>query len=149
MKLNLGCGKEPIDGFVNLDKLTGWRWENGLPYPDGSVDAITVSHSLMYVENSFFLFIFLEMFRVLKTGGVLRITEDATDHPDGARFGGHPETISFPRENTYKFLMKHVGFQSVYSCAADETHYVDGSLLQNLHGGRPKVFFIEGFKGAT
>ena len=147
IKLNLGCGKEPIPEFINLDKLNGWLWENGLTYPDRSVDAITVSHSLMYVESSYFPFIFLELFRVLKIGGVLRITEDATDDPNGARFGGHPETVSFPRECTFKNLMMFVGFQSVYSCAADETHFIDKTLCQDLHGGRPKVFFIEGFKG--
>ena len=53
MRLNLGCGEEHlIDGFVNLDARTGWHFEDGLPYPDGSVEAITISHALMYVPLS-------------------------------------------------------------------------------------------------
>jgi hypothetical protein len=148
MKLNLGCGNKPLASFANLDKLTGWNWESGLLYPDASIEAITVSHSLMYVPTSFYVYIMMELYRVILPGGVLRITEDATDDPRSERFNGHPEAVSLTRESSLKNLMRFIGFTNVNSCKADSTYWKDASLLQDFHGGRPKVFFIEGKKGA-
>lgn len=147
MKLNLGCGKEPIDGFDNLDKSMGWLWESGLGmYDDASVDAITISHTLMYVKADAMDYIFLELFRVLKDGGIVRITEDATDNPRSERFGGHPECVSLTSAARTCELLARAGFKQLYLCDETITRYSDKSLLQNHHGGRPKCFFVEGVK---
>ena len=89
MRLNLGCGEEHlISGFENLDARNGWRFEDGLPYPDGSVEAITISHALYLVPLADWPAAFAEFARVLKPGGVIRITEDDATNPASSRFGG-------------------------------------------------------------
>lgn len=147
MKLNLGCGKEPLEGFDNLDKKMGWLWEGGLPmYDDESVEAITVSHSLMYVKAENWPFIFSEMHRVLKKGGVLRITEDSTDDPASERYGGHHEAVSLTTSSNIVEQMIEAKFCRVRLVDEYTTCFKDDSLLQNFHGGRPKCFFIESVK---
>lgn len=145
MKLNLGCGGALLDGFENLDKKTGWLWEAGLPYPDDSIEAITVSHSLMYVKDEFMVKIFQEFERVLIKGGVCRITEDATDDPDSTRFGGHPDAISMTSASKTIKLFRNAGMVA-YEISENLSSFEDDSLLQNYHGGSPKCFFVEGKK---
>ncbi len=145
LKLNLGCGNHPLDGFVNLDKKTGWLWENGLKaYPDGTVDAITVSHTLMYVRVENWPFIFSELYRVLKQGGVLRITEDETEDPKSRWYGGHPEAVSLTSPAINRRFMERAGF-TVFDVTPDESKFSDTSLIQQWHN-EVTVFFIEGVK---
>lgn len=147
IKLNLGCGKEPLEGFHNLDKKNGWLWESGLPmYKDNSVDAITISHTLMYVEDKYMPTIFEELIRVLKPGGVVRVTEDSTDDPLSERYNGHPECVSLTSAAKTMSLMFMAGFKKAFKLKADSTLWEDKSLCQNYHGGEPKVFFVEGVK---
>lgn len=79
MKLNLGSGKTPLDGFVNVDiSLKGkadfildllqfpWPWE------DGTVEEINCTHFLEHIGDEFFPFVD-ECYRVLKPGALFRI----------------------------------------------------------------------------
>jgi len=77
IKLHIGCGKGLLDGWVNLDIYpaplsTNVLW--GLPFPDGTVQCVFVSHLL---EHLFFprdVRPFLaEVRRVLTPGGVVRV----------------------------------------------------------------------------
>src|SRR5262249_40178700 len=78
LRLNLGGGINPIRGFDNLDKSEGWTFEDGLGfYADDTVEAVTISHSLMYVDLEEWPAVFAEIARVLQPGGFLRVTEDA------------------------------------------------------------------------
>lgn len=147
MKLNLGSGPNPLDGFVNLDKNDGWRFEDGLgDYPDGSVEAITISHALMYVALEDWSDAFAEFFRVLEPGGVIRITEDATDNPDSERYGGFPGATTLTNSRLAACHLEDAGFMRWMWLGACESLFRDSSLCQDLHGGEPKVFFIEGVK---
>jgi predicted SAM-dependent methyltransferase len=145
MKLNLGCGKYPLEGFVNRDKQTGWMFENGLTEEDNSVEAITISHSLMYVDESEYIFVFKELYRVLQKGGVLRITEDETSNVLSERYGGHVDNVTLTNPKKMRKYMEYVGFK-VFDVKPEETLYKDDSLIQNFHGVPPKVFHIEGIK---
>jgi predicted SAM-dependent methyltransferase len=76
-KLHIGCGKNPLDGWVNIDVYPAPLALNvlwGLPFVDGSARYIFVSHLL---EHLFFprdVKPFLaEMRRVLAPGGIVRI----------------------------------------------------------------------------
>ena len=145
-KLNLGSGGFPLEGFQNLDKVTGWLFENGLgDYGDESVDAITVSHALMYVPLAHWPVVFSEIARVLKPGGVVRVTEDATTDPKSERFGGHPEAVTLTDPPLIVGYMEIAGLRAA-RVREDETMFADDSLIQNIHGGAPKVFFVEGVK---
>ena len=76
-KLHIGCGKNPLDGWVNIDVYPAPLAMNvlwGLPFADSSVQYVFVSHLL---EHLFFprdVKPFLaEVRRVLAPGGVIRV----------------------------------------------------------------------------
>ncbi|WP_109469307.1 class I SAM-dependent methyltransferase [Azospirillum sp. TSH58] len=72
--------------MINLDfrphrkdglQATLWEFHMGLrAFEADSVDGITISHMMMYVPISQYHEFFKDCFRVLKRGGVLRVTED-------------------------------------------------------------------------
>jgi len=77
-KLNLGCGIDYKEGFVNVDfhshiKVDVEHDLNGLPYPFASeeFDFILASHVLEHLDKPFF--IMKELHRILKPGGTLII----------------------------------------------------------------------------
>ncbi len=142
--LNLGCGDKVLDGFTNLDKRNGWRFEDGLgTIPDCSVAGITVSHSLMYLPLERWPALFAECARVLRGGGVLRVTEDSTGDVRSERFGGHVDAVTLTTPALVLENMEAAGLSSE-RVSATETSFPDGRLLQDWHGGEPKVFFVEG-----
>jgi hypothetical protein len=147
MKLNLASGAHPLEGFTNLDKENGWLFEDGLhEYADGSVEAITESHGLMYVELESWPFVFGEFARVLKFDGIIRITEDATDDPRSPRYGGFDGAVTL---TSFLLVEEHLlaaGLEIWQPIPEKPTVFRDTSLMQSWHGGAPKCFFIEGIK---
>lgn len=152
LKLNLAAGARPLDGFHNLDKADGWLFEDRLPYPDGSVDAVTESHGLMYVLVEDWPHVFAECARVLRPGGVLRITEDWTDNPGSQRFGGRrPMRSAYvcPCPATPALVTSHMagaGLVRARQVEPESTRWHDKSLIQQWHGSPPHVFHAEGTK---
>jgi predicted SAM-dependent methyltransferase len=81
VKVHLGPGRQNyLDGWINLDAniLTARVdvWANildGLPFPDGTVDAVYSHHVIEHLPDSFLSAHFAEMWRCLKPGGVIRI----------------------------------------------------------------------------
>src|ERR1700677_1021370 len=80
MKLNLGCGGQILDGWVNVDKfgkpdqvfdLESFPW----PWADNSVDEILLSHVLEHLGQSpqVFIAIMRELYRVCRDGATLHI----------------------------------------------------------------------------
>ena len=93
IKLNLGCGGRPLDGYINVDMDTADELRKrypshkfapdlkvyqydvfNLPYKDGTVDEIIadafVEHFSFSEEPKFFY----EMKRVLKSGGIFKFS---------------------------------------------------------------------------
>lgn len=145
MKLNLGSGARPLDGFDNLDLENGWRFQDGLPYPDGSVEGVTISHALMYVPLDEWPPVFTEIARVLAPGGVVRVTEDATDDPSSSRNGGFPGAVTL---TSSWLVLQHLTAAGLHAAQvrSDQTFFEDRSLVQQHHGRSPKVFHVEGVK---
>jgi SAM-dependent methyltransferase len=78
VKLHLGCGFEPLSGWVNIDEAGSradviWDLRRGLPYPDGSVTAVFHEHMLEHMPYDAGLELTRECLRVLVPGGVLRV----------------------------------------------------------------------------
>lgn len=145
VRLNLGCHDHRIPGFDNLD-LPDWRFEDGLPqYAGSSVEGISVSHALMYVAVKDWPFVFRELDRVLQPGGIVRVTEDATDDPESERFGGWHDAVTLTSAKLVRKHMRTAGLV-VTSRTADTTGFVDWTLMQAHHGPAPKVFFLEARK---
>lgn len=144
MKLNLGSGRFPLDGFENLNEPE-WRAQDGLPYPRESVEAITVSHLLMYLPILDWRGLFREAYRVLEHGGVLRVTEDHTAHPDSTRRGVQPGACT---ATTPGLVGQHLYVAGFHWQPVDPhgSRWRDESLIQNWHGDPPDVFHAEGVK---
>ncbi len=153
--LNLGCGTpgtpswHPQPGCVNLDRSLGWCFEDGLPqYADASVDAITISHAMMYLDEQDWPAMCREFARVLKPNGVVRITEDDTEHLESSRRGGWRGSEPAVTMTSAAFVKGHLerGGLLAVEVTATTTRFTDDALLQSQHGDPPDVFFVEGVK---
>jgi SAM-dependent methyltransferase len=146
VKLNLGSGAYPLDDFENLDAENGWRFEDGLgQYGDESVEGCSISHALMYVELKDWPFVFSEIARVLEPGGVVRITEDATDDFKSSRYGGFEGAVTLTTRDLVRAHLEIAGLR-VEDVSPRHSFFRDDSLLQTWHGFPPKTFFCEGVK---
>ncbi len=89
LKLNLGSGKNPKAGFVNVDKygtpdilhdleVFPWPWE------DNSVEEIEMNHVLEHLGQltETYLNIIKELYRVCKNGAIINITVPHPRHND-------------------------------------------------------------------
>lgn len=78
-RLNIGCGKFPSPGWINLDNkvrpgvdcVADLRGE--LPFPDASVDYAVAIHVLPHIRLDAMVPALGRILRVLKPGGVLRL----------------------------------------------------------------------------
>lgn len=80
VKLDLGCGRKPREGFEGVDKidfpevkhvvdLTAGQW----PWENNSVDEIHCSHFLEHLTGEQRIHFVNAMYRVLKSGGTVTI----------------------------------------------------------------------------
>lgn len=83
MLINLCCGDQVIDGWLNLDPRTGlnpriieWRWGDRIPVEDNTADGILVSYGFIYAAKGEYRKHLRECWRVLKPGGQLVVKED-------------------------------------------------------------------------
>lgn len=114
MKLNLGCGKHRLAGFVNVD-LTGSDQDVDLsvfpwPWGDGTVDGIVASHVLEHFSKEDGDRFMGEAYRVLGRNGGLHIAV-----PDMDKFIQAHLTGDFSPLNGYKWIdLNHL-------CGGDDT----------------------------
>lgn len=100
MKLNLGCGCAKIEGYVNVDAdpavvpdLVHNFAEKPLPYESGSVEEVTIFHTIEHLRRESHPMIFGEINRVLRKDGTLlvaypdaeKILRAALDNKQGMR----------------------------------------------------------------
>ncbi len=99
MKLNLGCGQNKQEGYVNVDKYGSfapdvvWNLESfPWPFESNSVDEIVMHHSLEHMGESveMFLGIMKELYRISAPGGKVFIT---VPHPRSDGFAGDPTHV--------------------------------------------------------
>lgn len=76
--LNLGCGKEHIKGYINIDFDSRYNPDkvidlNNFPYPfeNNSIDKIYCSHTLEHLDD--FFKVLDEFYRILKNNGEIKI----------------------------------------------------------------------------
>jgi len=82
LKLNLGCGYNKLEGYVNVDNDENCKpdvladLEERLPFEDNSVDEIILNHVLEHLGQSTKVYfnVWKELYRVLKDGGLILIT---------------------------------------------------------------------------
>ncbi len=79
IRLNLGCGPRYVEGFVNVDGnllLKKDLWldvRHGLPYRDGQVEVVYLSHVLEHFPFPQAVSVIRESRRVLRPGGGIRV----------------------------------------------------------------------------
>lgn len=97
LKLNLGCGHNKVEGFVNVDKygepdvkhdLEVFPW----PWPDSSVEEVRLIHVLEHLgrDPEVFIGIMKELFRVCRGGALITIH---VPHPRHDNFIGDPTHV--------------------------------------------------------
>lgn len=79
MKLHLGCGSRYIPGFVHVDAQAAAHVDivgpvEQLPFGEASTSLIYASHILEHFDRREYKLVLQEWFRVLKPGGVLRLS---------------------------------------------------------------------------
>ena len=78
-RLHLGCGPNKLPGWVNVDIEEQYEPDlrhdlsQGLPYADGTVDAVYSEHFFEHLTLADGVGLMAECLRVLRRGGVLRI----------------------------------------------------------------------------
>jgi len=89
VKLNLGCGENKKDGFINVDKFGNPDVKHDLevfpwPWDDDSVDEILMNHILEHLGETteVFLGIMKEMYRICKAGAKIMINCPHPRHDD-------------------------------------------------------------------
>lgn len=127
LKLNLGCGSNYVDGWINIDYALGSRlaqnpvfaflnrrlhlfnvsWDRrilihdlrrSLPFENDSIDVIYSSHTLEHLRREDGFRLLTECHRILKTGGIVRIVV-----PDFEEIATQYVNASLPAE---EFLVK-------------------------------------------
>lgn len=78
LRLHVGSGAQPKEGWVNIDLLgdpidLAWNLARGIPFSDGSADAIFHEHLFEHIPLRAGLGLMDECFRVLRPGGILRV----------------------------------------------------------------------------
>ena len=91
MKLNLGCGFNKMDGWVNVDRfetcspdLLSNLEQTPWPFEDNSADEVLLNHSLEHLgaEADCFFAIIQELYRVCRGGAAVQINVPHPRHDD-------------------------------------------------------------------
>lgn len=152
-RLNWGCGRHPVPGWINSDLKQGPGIDlscdirDGLPIETASIDYVVSIHALPEVPYPDLIPVLVELRRVLRPGGVLRLglpsLERAIDayrrgdrdyflipDEDAATLGaklitqlvwyGYSRTVFVP--DFVCELLTRAGFSRAYEVAYRETH---------------------------
>ena len=91
MKLNLGCGSNILENYINLDKFDYYNPDvvydleiTPYPFEDNSVDEILMSHVLEHIgqDPDIFNNIIKELYRICKNKSIIDITVPHPRHDD-------------------------------------------------------------------
>lgn len=147
-KLNLGCGEDYKEGYVNVDFHSHVKVEvvhdlNAIPYPfaDREMDYILASHILEHLDKPFV--VMKELHRILKNNGELHIKV-----PHFSRGFTHSEhkagfDVTFPYYFNPKFTKS--GYYGVeFELKKIELHYFAFfHLLPYMGVGKITIFFMK------
>jgi predicted SAM-dependent methyltransferase len=123
--VNLGCGYRPMKGWVNVDRARGpdvqvvWNLTEGLPFPDSSCSAVFSEHFIEHISKEDAARFLRECCRVLKSGGVLRIST-----PDAELF-----LRSYAGD---KEFLAHTSFTQEIDTPVDRVNYMMREYGQHL-----------------
>ena len=108
VRLNLGCGYDHIDGYVNIDNREEVKPDvvcdviDGLPYEDSTVDYVRAHDFLEHIPLGLTVPVVTEIWRVLKPGGTLESLTPDAENGQGAF--QDPHHLSFWVENSWLYF---------------------------------------------
>lgn len=121
IRLNLGCGYQRMDGYVNIDcrELPGvdlvHNVANNLPFADGSVEEVYCRDFLEHIPIGRTIYVISEIWRVLISEGKF---EHITPSTDGRGAFQDPTHISFWNRNSW-FYYTHPTYRGLYDIQAN------------------------------
>lgn len=134
IKLNLGCGYNKLDGYINVDQDPNCNpdvvanLETKLPFDDSSVDEIVLNHVLEHLgqQTDTFLNIIKEFYRILSDQGQLKIVVPHHNHENFHHDPTHcrkitPVTIDMFNQYRNKQTIESGGQETTlgYQCNVD------------------------------
>ena len=175
-RLNWGCGSEPEPGWINSDIKDGPGIDitcdirEGLPVESDSIDYILSIHALPELPYPDLEPALVELRRVLRPGGVLRLSLPDLDQAVRAYLEGDAGYFLVPDDDvrslggklivqltwygysrsmyTFDFieeLLYRAGFHRVERCAYRETASEHGGIVE-LDNRERESLFVEAFK---
>lgn len=159
MKIHLGCGTNYIDGWLNVDLDSALAdvhldLRNPLPYADASVDFIFNEHFIEHITRDEALEFLKECRRVLKPGGVFRVSTPDLRWVVAQYISGKLDEwrdVSWVPESSCRLLnegMRLWGHQFVYDLPElmlilREAGFSDLSLAQHSDSSYPDLVGLE------
>jgi SAM-dependent methyltransferase len=172
-RLNWGCGAHGEPGWINSDLKEGPGIQHacdirdGLPLPDESIDYAVSIHALPEIPYPDLVPALVELRRVLKPSGVLRLALPDLERAVGAYEAGDADYFLIPDEDakalgsklvvqliwygysrtpfTYDFieeLLLRAGFSRVQRCAFGETRSTHPGITE-LDNRKAESLFVE------
>jgi predicted SAM-dependent methyltransferase len=122
VKINLGCGKNKQDGYVNIDIQERVKPDvvcdvlKGLPYEDSSVDEVRAFDFLEHIETIKNISVIEEIWRVLRPGG--KFESFTPDAECGQGAFQDPTHVSFWTEGRWLYF-SHPAYRDLYGIKAN------------------------------
>lgn len=121
--INLGCGDQVLDGWLNLDPradelgrgVVSWSWSEQIPVSPCKADMVLTSHVMEYAAEPYEEHL-LEIWRVLRPGGIVRMSEQESTRYVWRRIGarntrGTGSIVSYPTRDKIVSALTSVGFE--------------------------------------
>lgn len=175
-RMNWGCGTQPAPGWINSDIKDGPGIDiscdirEGLPLEDSSLDYVTSIHALPELPYPDLETALVELRRVLKPDGVLRLSLPDLDRAIRAYLDGDASYFLIPDDDvrslggklivqitwygysksmyTFDFveeLLYRAGFRRVVRCSYQQTS-TEHAEITTLDNRERESLFVEAFK---
>ena len=155
LRLNLGCGMNRLDGYVNVDRYGEPDVRHDLevvpwPWPDDSVGEVLLKHVLEHLgrDPDVYLGIWKELYRVCRDGAMIRI---AVPHHRHEYFFNDPTHVRAVTADGMTLFSQRLNRQSIAKGLANtplalylgidfeivEVKHIPGELWHRVHPQNP------------